>query len=58
MGWWSDEKDCGIRAFSGCGIGFVSVENRKAVQLISDDDAYSVKHAIYEQLMAQKAVQA
>ena len=36
----------------------VSVENRKAVQLISDDDAYSVKHAIYEQLMAQKAVQA
>ena len=36
----------------------VSVENRKAVQLISDDDAYSVKHAIYDQLMAQKAVQA
>ncbi|MCI8315524.1 MAG: flagellar assembly protein FliW [Lachnospiraceae bacterium] len=36
----------------------VSIENRKAVQLISDDDAYSVKHAIYEELMAQKAVQA
>ena len=36
----------------------VSIENLKAVQLICDDDAYSVKHAIYEQLMAQKAVQA
>ena len=36
----------------------VSIDNRKAVQLISDDDAYSVKHAIYEELMAQKAVQA
>ena len=36
----------------------VSVDNRKAVQLISDDDAYSVKHAIYDELMAQKTVQA
>lgn len=36
----------------------VSVDNRKAVQLISDDEAYSVKHAIYDELMAQKTVQA
>lgn len=36
----------------------VSVENRKAVQLISDDESYSVKHAIYDELMAQKTVQA
>ncbi|MDE6984546.1 MAG: flagellar assembly protein FliW, partial [Lachnospiraceae bacterium] len=36
----------------------VSIENLKAVQLICDDDAYSVKYSIYEQLMAQKAVQA
>lgn len=36
----------------------VSVDNRKAVQLICEDDSYSVKHAIYDQLMAKKAVQA
>lgn len=36
----------------------ISVENLKAVQLICDDDVYSVKHAIYEQLMEQKTVQA
>jgi len=36
----------------------VSVDNRKAVQLICEDDAYSVKHAIYDDLMAKKTVQA
>ncbi|MDE6221464.1 MAG: flagellar assembly protein FliW [Lachnospiraceae bacterium] len=36
----------------------VSIENLKAVQLICDDDAYSVKHPIYEELMAQKTAQA
>ena len=36
----------------------ISIENRKAVQLISDDDGYSVKHAIYDEIMAQKTVQA
>lgn len=36
----------------------VSVENLKAVQLICDDDTYSVKHAIYDELMAHKTVQA
>lgn len=36
----------------------VSIDNLKAVQLICDDDAYSVKHAIYDELMEQKAVQA
>lgn len=36
----------------------VSIENRKAVQLICDDEAYGVKHAIYEKIMAQKAAQA
>ena len=36
----------------------VSVDNRKAVQLICDDESYGVKHAIYDQLMAKKAVQA
>lgn len=30
----------------------ISVDNRKAVQLISDDEAYSIKHAIYDALMA------
>jgi len=35
----------------------VSIENLKAVQLICDDDEYSVKHAIYDQLMAQKTAQ-
>lgn len=36
----------------------VSVENRKAVQLISEDETYSVKYAIYDKLMATKEVQA
>lgn len=36
----------------------VSIENRKAVQLICDDESYSVKHAIYDEIMAQKTVQA
>ena len=36
----------------------VSVDNLKAVQLICDDESYNVKHAIYDQLMAKKAVQA
>lgn len=36
----------------------VSVDNRRAVQLICEDDSYSVKHAIYDQLMAKKTVQA
>lgn len=34
----------------------VSIENRKAVQLISDDEAYSVRYAIYDVLQAQKKV--
>lgn len=33
----------------------VSVEERKAVQLISDSDAYSIKYAIYDRLKAKKA---
>ena len=33
----------------------VNVEERKAVQLISDDDAYSIKYAIYDKLKAKKA---
>lgn len=33
----------------------VSVEERKAVQLISDNDAYSIKYAIYDKLKAKKA---
>jgi flagellar assembly factor FliW len=33
----------------------VSIENRKAVQLICDDDEYDVKHAIYDKIMAAKA---
>lgn len=33
----------------------VNVEERKAVQLISDDDSYSIKHAIYDKLKAKKA---
>ena len=36
----------------------VSIEKLKAVQLICDDESYSVKHAIYEQLMAQRSAQA
>ena len=35
----------------------ISVDNRKAVQLISDDEAYDIKHAIYDDLMADKAAQ-
>lgn len=33
----------------------ISIENRKAVQLICDNETYSVKHGIYEELMAKKA---
>ena len=36
----------------------VNVEERKAVQLICDDDSYSIKYAIYDKLMAKKSVQA
>lgn len=32
----------------------VSVENRKAVQVITEGEAYSVKYAIYDVLQAQK----
>ena len=32
----------------------VSIDNRKAVQLINDDEAYSVKYAIYDILQARK----
>jgi flagellar assembly factor FliW len=32
----------------------VSVENMKAVQLICDDEKYSIKYAVYNELMAQK----
>ena len=33
----------------------VNVEERKAVQLISDDDTYGIKYAIYDKLKAKKA---
>ncbi len=33
----------------------VNVEERKAVQLISEDDAYSIKYAIYDKIKAKKA---
>lgn len=33
----------------------VNVEERKAVQLISDDDKYSIKYAIYDRIRAKKA---
>lgn len=33
----------------------VSVEERKAVQLISDSDEYSIKYNIYDRLQAKKA---
>ena len=33
----------------------VNIEECKAVQLISDNDAYSVKYAIYDKLEAKKA---
>ncbi len=36
----------------------VSVDNRKAVQLICEDERYSIKYAIYDDLMAHKAVDA
>ena len=32
----------------------ISVENRKAVQIITEGEAYSVKYAIYDVLQAQK----
>lgn len=31
----------------------ISTENRKAVQLINDDESYSIKYAIYDTLMAK-----
>lgn len=36
----------------------INVEERKAVQLICDDDKYSIKYAVYDALMSQKAAQA
>ena len=36
----------------------VNIEERKAVQLICDDEAYSIKHNIYDELMAKKAANA
>jgi flagellar assembly factor FliW len=33
----------------------ISIENRRAVQLICDDEGYDVKHAIYDRIMAAKA---
>ncbi len=33
----------------------VNVEERKAVQLISEDDAYSIKYAIYDKIKTKKA---
>ena len=33
----------------------VNVEERKAVQLISDDDTYGIKYAIYDKIKAKKA---
>lgn len=33
----------------------ISIENRKAVQLICDNEEYDIKHSIYEDLMAKKA---
>ena len=33
----------------------VNVQECKAVQLISDDDAYSIKYAIYDKIKAKKA---
>jgi len=33
----------------------INVEERRAVQLISDNDAYSIKYAIYDKLEAKKA---
>jgi flagellar assembly factor FliW len=33
----------------------ISIENRRAVQLICDNEGYDVKHAIYDRIMAAKA---
>jgi flagellar assembly factor FliW len=33
----------------------ISIDNRRAVQIICDDDGYDVKHAIYDKIMAAKA---
>jgi flagellar assembly factor FliW len=33
----------------------ISIENRKAVQLICDEPHYGVKHSIYDKIMAAKA---
>lgn len=36
----------------------VSVDNRRAVQLICEDEQYSIKHAIYDELMAHRTMDA
>lgn len=36
----------------------INIEERRAVQLICDDDSYSIKHSIYDELMAKKAANA
>jgi flagellar assembly factor FliW len=33
----------------------ISIDNRRAVQLICEDEGYDVKHAIYDKIMAAKA---
>jgi flagellar assembly factor FliW len=33
----------------------ISIENRKAVQLICNEECYDVKHSIYDKIMAAKA---
>lgn len=33
----------------------ISTDNRRAVQLICDDEEYSIKYAIYDTLMATNA---
>lgn len=35
----------------------ISIEERKAVQLICDDDKYSIRYAVYDALMSQKTAQ-
>lgn len=35
----------------------VSIDNRKAVQLICDDESYSIRYPIYDELMAEKTVE-
>jgi flagellar assembly factor FliW len=32
----------------------ISIDNRRAVQLICDEDGYDIKHAIYDKIMAAK----